>query len=51
MMLTIFQRFEIPITRLSEPKNYSVNYQEIKKTVLCAELPCFDKFTGVEYDR
>lgn len=31
---------EIPITRLSEPKNYSDRTEPKDKTVLCAELPC-----------
>lgn len=31
---------EIPITRLSEPKNYSGSSTPQGRTVLCAELPC-----------
>jgi protoporphyrinogen oxidase len=30
----------IPITRLSEPKNYSARTDPADRTVLCAELPC-----------
>src|SRR3984893_4172285 len=30
----------IPITRLSEPKNYSGSTEPANRTVLCAELPC-----------
>ena len=30
----------IPITRLSEPKNYSHSQEPRNRTVLCAELPC-----------
>lgn len=30
----------IPITRLSEPKNYCGGYGPRNRTVLCAELPC-----------
>jgi protoporphyrinogen oxidase len=30
----------IPITRLSEPKNYSARPDPAKRTVLCAEIPC-----------
>lgn len=30
----------IPITRLSEPKNYSARPDPVDRTVLCAELPC-----------
>ena len=36
-----FPEIEIPFTRLSEPKNYSNSYQNLDRTVLCAELPCF----------
>ena len=38
-----FPEIDIPITRLSEPKNYSNSYNNINKTVLCAELPCSTK--------
>ncbi len=31
---------DIPITRLSEPKNYSARQDPADHTVLCAELPC-----------
>lgn len=31
---------EAPITRLSEPKNYSGAQEPLGRTVLCAELPC-----------
>jgi protoporphyrinogen oxidase len=36
----------ISITRLSEPKNYSVSAEPRGRTILCAELPCSpgDKF-------
>jgi protoporphyrinogen oxidase len=35
-----FPEAEIPITRLSEPKNYSTSAEPAERTVLCAELPC-----------
>jgi protoporphyrinogen oxidase len=35
-----FPEPEIPISRLSEPKNYRNGYGPEKLTVLCAELPC-----------
>jgi protoporphyrinogen oxidase len=35
-----FPSAEIPITRLSEPKNYSASTSPEDFTVLCAELPC-----------
>lgn len=35
-----FPEREIPITRLSEPKNYSNTHEPRGLTVLCAELPC-----------
>ncbi|MFQ5466081.1 MAG: FAD-dependent oxidoreductase [Thermodesulfobacteriota bacterium] len=35
-----FPEREIPITRLSEPKNYSAANEPEGRTVLCAELPC-----------
>jgi protoporphyrinogen oxidase len=35
-----FPEAHLPITRLSEPKNYSVSREPAGKTVLCAELPC-----------
>lgn len=31
---------DVPITRLSEPKNYSARTEPRDRTVLCAELPC-----------
>jgi protoporphyrinogen oxidase len=35
-----FPEPDIPITRLSEPKNYSNRQEPRNLTVLCAELPC-----------
>jgi protoporphyrinogen oxidase len=35
-----FPEAGIPITRLSEPKNYSESVEPREATVLCAELPC-----------
>lgn len=35
-----FPEIEIPISRLSEPKNYSNSREPQDRTVLCAELPC-----------
>lgn len=35
-----FPEEEVPITRLSEPKNYSARRDPKNTTVLCAELPC-----------
>ncbi len=35
-----FPEEEIPLTRLSEPKNYSASREPVGKTVLCGELPC-----------
>lgn len=35
-----FPSRDIPITRLSEPKNYSGTREPAGRTVLCAELPC-----------
>ena len=35
-----FPELNIPITRLSEPKNYSSAKEPLDRTVLCAELPC-----------
>jgi protoporphyrinogen oxidase len=35
-----FPGADIPITRLSEPKNYSNSESPSDRTVLCAELPC-----------
>ncbi len=35
-----FPEVEIPFTRLSEPKNYSVPTEPKDRTVLCAEMPC-----------
>jgi protoporphyrinogen oxidase len=35
-----FPEEDIPISRLSEPKNYSATREPRNRTVLCAELPC-----------
>ena len=35
-----FPELSIPISRMSEPKNYSASTQPKGVTVLCAELPC-----------
>ena len=35
-----FPETDIPISRLSEPKNYSASQEPVGRTVLCAELPC-----------
>ena len=35
-----FPELSIPISRLSEPKNYSAAHEPEGLTVLCAELPC-----------
>ena len=35
-----FPETEIKLTRLSEPKNYSVSPEPRDRTVLCGELPC-----------
>jgi protoporphyrinogen oxidase len=35
-----FPETEIPITRMSEPRNYSTVAEPRDRTVLCAELPC-----------
>ena len=35
-----FPEAHIPLTRLSEPKNYSARKDPSDRTVLCAELPC-----------
>jgi protoporphyrinogen oxidase len=35
-----FPEQQIPISRMSEPKNYCVSPEPPGKTVLCAELPC-----------
>jgi protoporphyrinogen oxidase len=35
-----FPEENIPISRLSEPKNYSATSEPHNRTVLCAELPC-----------
>ncbi len=35
-----FPEEQIPISRMSEPKNYCVSPEPRGKTVLCAELPC-----------
>jgi protoporphyrinogen oxidase len=36
-----FPDSDIPITRISEPKNYNNAHEPRNMTVLCAELPCF----------
>jgi protoporphyrinogen oxidase len=35
-----FPESDVPITRLSEPRNYSAVTEPPDRTVLCAELPC-----------
>ena len=35
-----FPEDDIPLTRLSEPKNYSARHEPRGRTVLCGELPC-----------
>ncbi len=35
-----FPETQIPISRMSEPKNYCVSPEPRGKTILCAELPC-----------
>jgi len=35
-----FPERELPISRLSEPKNYSASTEPRGRTLLCAELPC-----------
>jgi protoporphyrinogen oxidase len=35
-----FPETDVPITRLSEPRNYSMVVEPSDRTVLCAELPC-----------
>lgn len=35
-----FPELEIPMTRVSEPKNYSGRSDPAGRTVLCAEIPC-----------
>jgi protoporphyrinogen oxidase len=35
-----FPEAEVPITRMSEPRNYSTTVEPRDRTVLCAELPC-----------
>ena len=35
-----FPELTIPISRMSEPKNYSATSDPADRTVLCAELPC-----------
>jgi protoporphyrinogen oxidase len=35
-----FPETDVPITRLSEPRNYSTADEPSDRTVLCAELPC-----------
>jgi protoporphyrinogen oxidase len=44
-----FPEADIPITRLSEPKNYSAGFGPKNRTVLCAELPC--AADGAEWQR
>ena len=44
-----FPEATIPISRLSEPKNYSVGQGPKQRTVLCAELPCAPD--GPEWDK
>src|SRR5262249_54376893 len=44
-----FPEAEVPITRLSEPRNYSTATEPADRTVLCAELPCTqgDQYWGL----
>ena len=35
-----FPQADVPLTRLSEPKNYAARSDPVGRTVLCAELPC-----------
>ena len=35
-----FPEAEVKLTRLSEPKNYSIAKEPAERTVLCGELPC-----------
>ncbi|MGE0882416.1 MAG: FAD-dependent oxidoreductase [Blastocatellales bacterium] len=35
-----FPESHLPITRLSEPKNYCASREPVGRTILCAELPC-----------
>jgi len=35
-----FPEPDVAVTRISEPKNYSVMHEPVGRTVLCAELPC-----------
>lgn len=35
-----FPAADIPLTRLSEPKNYAARTQPTDRTILCGELPC-----------
>lgn len=35
-----FPEYAVPISRLSEPKNYSASIEPNGATILCAELPC-----------
>jgi len=37
-----FPGSDVPMTRISEPKNYSDVREPEDSTVLCAELPCFE---------
>ena len=37
-----FPGSDVPVTRISEPKNYSDVQEPGNSTVLCAELPCFE---------
>jgi protoporphyrinogen oxidase len=41
-----FPQQDIPISRLSEPKNYSRPSEPLNRTVLCAELPCDSQSTA-----
>lgn len=47
-----FPELSIPISRMSEPKNYSASAEPKGVTVLCAELPCDpgDKWWGMSDD-
>ena len=35
-----FPELSIPISRMSEPKNYNATTEPANRTILCAELPC-----------
>src|SRR5207244_2704021 len=47
-----FPEAEVPITRMSEPRNYSLAVEPTDRTVLCAELPCAegDRYWGMSDD-